>query len=120
MSIVSVTRGGISISRSLAIVTMMTISTVAITMSITMSVTMAITMSIVSVTRGGISISRSLAIVTMMTISTVAITMSITMPVTMSVVSVTRLSNSHSKEGTGKSSQKFHVAHSSFSTDLTL
>merc|ERR1711982_120799 len=80
----------LSLSRSLAIVSMV---------SVTIS-KVSISMAIVSISwlgsSGGLSISRSLAIVTMVsiTISTIAISMAITMSISMAIVAIARFGNS--------------------------
>merc|ERR1712213_266554 len=138
MAIISIT--WLSIGRSLAIVSMMSISITTITMSISMAITiswlsigrslaitismvsistiamsisMSITMAIISIS--WFSISRSLAIVSMVSITTISIAMAISMSIT---IAISWLGNNHSEEGDSKSSQKLHVICSSFSSEL--
>merc|ERR1719430_546018 len=85
----------LSISRSLAIISMVTIA--------------------ISMTISRLGLSGSLTIVSMVTIS---IAMSITMTISMSIIAISRLGNSHTQEGKRNSKQKFHVVSSSFSSTL--
>merc|ERR1719320_1932076 len=94
----------LSISRSLAIVSMVTIT-------ISMTISKTISMTIITISRLGLS--RPLAIVPMVAIS---ISMSITMAISMTIVAIFRLGNSHTQEGKRNSKQKFHVVSCSFST----
>merc|ERR1711970_914358 len=99
MTIISI--AWLSISRPLAIISMVTI---AISMT-------------VSKTISRLRLSRPLAIVSMVTI---AISMSITMAISMTIVTISWLGNSHTQEGKRNSNQKFHVVSSSFSTTLPM
>merc|ERR1712002_289020 len=134
MTIISISR--LSISRPLAIVSMVSIATISMTISITrlsnsswlsisrslaiismvtisisMTITKTISMAIISISR--LSLSRPLAIVSMVTIS---ISMSITVAISMTIVAISRLGNSHTQEGKRNSNQNIHVVRSSFST----
>merc|ERR1711976_1028938 len=97
----------LSIIRSLAIVSMV---------SITISTIVAI-----SWLSSSIGLSLSLAVsITMVSITTIAISMTVSMAISMTIVAISWLGNNHSKEGNGKSSQWFHVICSSFSTELPM
>merc|ERR1719430_2245924 len=100
MTIISI--AGLSISRPLAIVSMVSITTISIT---NMSIAITMTISISWLSSGSrLGISRSLAIISMVTI---AISMTITMAISMSIIAISRLGNSHTQEGKRNSKQKF-------------
>merc|ERR1719187_384757 len=114
MTIISI--AWLSISRPLAIISMVSITTISVAnMSIAISMTISIS-GLSSSSRLGISswfsisswlsISRPLAIISMVTI---AISMTITMAISMSIIAISRLGNSHTQEGKRNSKQKFHV-----------
>merc|ERR1719394_1150448 len=108
-TIVAISWLSLSISRSLAIVSMMsiTISTISITKTVSMAISTIVAISWLS---SSIGLSLSLAIsITMVSITTIAISMTISMAISMTIVAISWLGNNHSKEGNGKSSQKFHV-----------
>merc|ERR1719431_890379 len=106
MTIISV--AGLSISRPLAIISMVSISTISVAnMSIAISMTISISwlggssrLSISSSSR--LSISGSLAILSMVTIA-------ISMTISMSIIAISRLGNSHTQEGKRNSNQNVHV-----------
>merc|ERR1712025_896999 len=122
MTVVSI--AGLSSGRSLrlpfAIVSMMSIASIAITMTIAVS----IAMSVVSIAGLGISRSLSLPLAVVMSIASIAISMAVTMAITMAVamaiIAIAGLGKGHSEEGDSKSNQKFHVICSSFSTELPM
>merc|ERR1712183_138252 len=142
MTIISI--AGLSISRPLAIISMVSISTIyvaismtisisglggsgrlsisrslaiisMVTIAISMTISKTISMTIITISR--LSLSRPLAIVSMVTIS---ISMSITMAISMSIIAISRLGNSHTQEGKRNSKQNVHVDDSSFSTTLPM
>merc|ERR1719206_663292 len=92
----------LSISRSLAIISMVTIA-------ISMTISKTISMTIISISRLGLS--RPFAIVSMVAVS-------ISMSISMAIIAISRLGNSDTQEGKRNSNQKFHVVSSSFSTTL--
>merc|ERR1719435_470088 len=108
MTIISI--AGLSISRPLAIISMVSISTISVAnMSIAISMTISISW------LGGssrLSISGSLAILSMVTI---AISMTISKTISMTIITISRLGNSHTQEGKRNSNQNVHVDYSSFS-----
>merc|ERR550519_3268606 len=106
MTIISI--AGLSISRPLAVISMVSITTISIT-NMSIAISMTITISGLS-SSSGLSISRSLAIISMVAIS---ISMSITMAISMTIIAISRLGNSHTQEGKRNSNQKFHVVRSS-------
>merc|ERR1712170_265526 len=84
------------ISRSLAIVSMVSITITTIS-----------TIVAISWLSSSIGLSLSLAIsITMVSITTIAISMTVSMAISMTIVAISWLSNNHSKEGNGKSSLK--------------
>merc|ERR1719228_3108407 len=102
MTIISI--AWLSISRPLAIISMVSITTISVA---NMSIAISVTISISGLSSGSrLGISRPLAIVSMVTIS---ISMSITMAISMSIIAISRLGNSHTQEGKRNSKQKFHV-----------
>merc|ERR1711937_852997 len=107
MTIISI--AGLSISRPLAIISMVSITTISVAISMTISKT--ISMTIITISR--LSFSRPLAIVTMVAIS---ISMSIAMAISMTIIAISRLGNSHTQEGKRNGNQNVHVDSSSFST----
>merc|ERR1712168_791413 len=143
MAIVSIS--WLSISGPLAIISMVSITTISVAnMSIAISMTISIswlsssswlgisgplaiismvaiaiskTISKAIITISRLGLSGPLAIVTMMAIS---ISMSITMAKSMTIIAISRLGNSHTHEGKRNSNQKFHVVSSSFSTTLPM
>merc|ERR1719206_470226 len=125
MTIISI--AWLSISGPLAIISMVSVTTISITISISWlssggrlsisrslaiisMVTIAISMTI-SKTISRLGFSRPLAIVSMVAIS---ISMSITMAISMTIVAISRLGNSHTQEGKRNSNQSVHVDSSSF------
>merc|ERR1712121_223860 len=107
MTIISI--AWLSISGPLAIISMVSITTISVSMTISQTISMAI----ITISRLGLS--GPLAIVSMVAIS---ISMSITMAISMTIIAISRLGNSHTQEGKRNSKQKFHVVSSSFSTTL--
>merc|ERR1719308_754704 len=103
----------LSISRSLAIISMVTIA-------------ISMTISISWLSSGSwLSISRSFAIISMVTIAismtiSKTISMSIAMAISMTIISISRLGNSHTQKGKRDSNQNVHVDSSSFSTTLSM
>merc|ERR1711881_404019 len=104
MTIVSI--AWLSISRPLAIVSMVSIANMSIAISMTISIAGLSSSS-------WLSISRPLTIISMVAI---AISMSISMTISMTIIAISRLGNSHTKKGKRNSKQKFHVVSCSFST----
>merc|ERR1719268_24440 len=99
MAIISISRLGFS--RSFAIVSMVTIA-----ISNMVTITMITIAWFSSGSWLSFSISRPLAIISMVT---VAIAMSVPMSIAMAIIAITRLGNSHSKEGKRNSNQELHV-----------
>merc|ERR1712121_580952 len=113
MTVISI--AGLSISGPLAIISMVSITTISIA---NMSIAISMTISISWLSSGSwLGISRSLAIISMVTIS---ISMSITMAISMTIIAISRLGNSHTQEGKRNSNQNVHVDSSSFSTTLPM
>merc|ERR1719250_410499 len=109
MTIISI--AWLSISGPLAIISMVSITTISVA---NMSIAISMTISISGLSSGSwFGISRSLAIISMVSIS---ISMSIAMAISMTIIAISRLGNSHTQEGKRNSNQKFHVVSSSFST----
>merc|ERR1712173_16489 len=143
MTIVSI--AWLSISRPLAIVSMVSIATISIA---NMSIAISMTISIAGLSSSSwLSISRPLTIISMMTIAismtismaiisiswlslsgplaivsmvAISISMSISMTISMTIIAISRLGNSHTKKGKRNSKQKFHVVSCSFSTTLPM
>merc|ERR1711970_12843 len=102
MTIISI--DGLSTSRPLAIISMVSITTISVA---NMSIAISMTISISWLGSGSrLSISRSLAIISMVTI---AISMTISKTISMTIITISRLSLSHTQEGKRNSNQKFHV-----------
>merc|ERR1719312_808381 len=101
MTIISI--AGLSISGPLAIISMVSITTISVAnMSIAISMTISISW---------LSSGRSLAVISMVTI---AISMTISKTISMTIITISRLSNSHTQEGKRNSNQNVHVDSSSF------
>merc|ERR1719431_734554 len=102
ISMTIITIAGLSISRPLAIISMVSISAISVAnMSIAISMTISISWLSGSCRLGissRLSISRSLAIISMVTIA-----------ISMTIIAISRLGNSHTQEGKRNSNQKFHV-----------
>merc|ERR1719317_1423742 len=123
----------ITVSISMAIISIAWLSrSLAIVSMVTISMSIAISMTIISI--AWLSISGPLAIISMVSITTISMTIitiprlglsgplaivsmvaiSISMSITMAIVAISRLSNSHTQEGKRNSKQKFHVVSCSF------
>merc|ERR1719320_2273536 len=142
MTIISI--AWLSISGPLAIISMVSITTISVA---NMSIAISMTISISWLSSGSwLCISRSLAIISMVTIAismTISMTISKTISMTiitisrlglsrplaivsmvaisisMTIVAISRLGNSHTQEGKRNSNQNVHVDSSSFSTTLS-
>merc|ERR1711942_284941 len=107
MTIISI--AWLSISGPLAIISMVSITTISVA---NMSIAISMTISISWLSSGSwLSISRPLAIISMVTIA---------MAISMTIIAISRLGNSHTQEGKRNSNQNVHVDSSSFSTTLPM
>merc|ERR1712203_1230609 len=116
------TISGLSISRPLAVVAVMSIG-VRRSIPVTVS-SVSVAMAVVAISRlgsgGGLSISLSLSIsgplaVVVSSVASIASTVP-SIPVPTAVVAIAGLGGNNSEEDDGESNQKFHVVRSSFST----
>merc|ERR1719312_1130504 len=100
MTIISI--AWLSISGPLAIISMVSITTISVA-----NMSIAISMTISWLSSGSwLSISISLAIISMVTI---AISMTISKAISMTIIAISRLGNSHTQEGKRNSNQNVHV-----------